>query len=125
MTYNDLYFKFKSLFPNEEEWFKRKEEESFADGSEESLIHVCFGLVVVPFIIKLLNDNNIEEIKKAFSFLEEMEKDTDSKVAEVVEFSVLEPLSDGPKILGKAKPYMGPGTREALHSMAWWLNIDA
>lgn len=123
MVYKDLYIDFKKLFPENEESFRQSEKDNYVEDSDNP--HIPFGSVVVPYIRELLKSNEGEKLKKVFAFLEEMEKDKDPKVCEVVEFTVLEQLSDNKEELEKLKPYMGPETREALHSMAWWLNIDA
>ena len=123
MVYKDLYIDFKKLFPENEELFRKSEKDNYVENSDNP--HIPFGSVVVPYIRELLKNNEGEQLKKVFSFLEEMEKDKDPKVCEVVEFTVLEQLSDNKEELEKLKPYMGPETRKALHSMAWWLNINA
>lgn len=123
MVYKDLYIDFKKLFPENEELFRKSEKDNYVENSDNP--HIPFGSVVVPYIRELLKNNEGEQLKKVFSFLEEMEKDKDSKVCEVVEFTVLGQLSDNKEELEKLKPYMGPETRQALHSMAWWLNINA
>lgn len=123
MVYKDLYIDFKKLFPENEESFRQSEKDNYVEDSDNP--HIPFGSVVVPYIRELLKNNEGEKLKKVFAFLEEMEKDKDPKACEVVEFTVLEQLSDNKEELEKLKPYMGPETREALHSMAWWLNISA
>lgn len=123
MNYENLYDEFKTVVPEGSAFYEEKEEENDLDETDGQ--HIYFGEVVVPYIRELLKSNEDEKLKKVFAFLEEMEKDKDPKVCEVVEFTVLEQLSDNKEELEKLKPYMGPETRKALHSMAWWLNINA
>ena len=52
MKYEDLYDEFINLFPEDKEFFKRLEEET---GAERSIgMHIMFGLVVSPYILRLL-----------------------------------------------------------------------
>lgn len=110
--YNTLFEQFTSMFPGDKKWFEEKCKENQA--FPEDGMHVIFGMVVVPFLIEVaINDS--EKLKKAFDFFERMETFGTSKIAEVIEFSVLENLIGVPKdrkdILLK---YMGKETREVF-----------
>lgn len=110
--YDSLYERFVELFPDEKKWFNDKCEENGV--SPEDGMHIVFGMVVVPF---LLEDaiNHPKKLKKAFDFFERMETFGTSKIAEVIEFSVLENLvgieKDKKDIFMK---YMGKETKEVF-----------
>ena len=64
MKYEDLYDEFINLFPEDKEFFKRLEEET---GAVRSIgMHIMFGLVVSPYILRLL-EKEPEKAKKAFA----------------------------------------------------------
>ena len=68
MKYEELYDEFKKLFPEYADYFKAKEEETGAE--VEIGMHVVFGMVVCPFIIKMAED----EIGRAPSELQAQKK---------------------------------------------------
>ena len=63
MKYDDLYNDFVSLFPDDISFFKATEETTGAD--VEDGIHVVFGMVVVPFIKKIVKEDP-DKARKAF-----------------------------------------------------------
>ena len=60
---------------------------------------------------------------KAFSFFEDMEKSGDSKIAEVLEFSILEYLlSNEKESIDLYAKYFAPETTEAAKSIGKWFS---
>lgn len=67
-----------------------------------------FGMVVVPFVKKLIESGYKDKTKKAFRFIERMAIDENPEIAEVLEFTVLEGfISYGKQFLDECKFYMG------------------
>lgn len=109
MRYDELYQEFKAEMPEGLYFFKIKEKENLID--EKDGIHTIFGMVIVPYILHILQNKKISEIKKIFSFLEDMAVCEDIKVNEVLDFTILERLADeGYNILEQCKQYMGINT---------------
>ncbi|WP_059171346.1 hypothetical protein [Bacillus sp. FJAT-27445] len=77
---------------------------------EEDLPHVIFGIIVTPFIIKQLQEN--QKVTTLFDFLEEMALCNDEKVQEVLVVSVLELLITEREIIDLAKNMMGNRTKQ-------------
>ncbi|WP_059050881.1 DUF7674 family protein [Paenibacillus senegalimassiliensis] len=75
---------------------------------EEDLPHVIFSLVVTPFIIKSIKEQ--EESSNIYGFLEKMALG-DEKVQEVLVTSVLESLIIERDIIDFAKSHMGELTK--------------
>ncbi|MFF0830691.1 hypothetical protein ACFYU8_27995 [Brevibacillus sp. NPDC003359] len=77
---------------------------------EEELPHVLFGIMVVPFIIKNLEENKPLDVM--FNFIEEMSLSSDERIQELVVVSVIESLIVEREIIHHAKSSMGKRTRE-------------
>ena len=89
--------------------FRKKEKENLID--ETDGIHIVFGMVIVPYILHIVQNNKMYEINKVFSFLENMAMCEDVKIKEVLDFTVLEQLADeGHDTLGRCKQYMKKNT---------------
>lgn len=74
-------------------------------------MHVVFGMVIVPYILHIVQNKKTSEINKVFSFLENMAIYKDTKVNEVLDFTVLEQLADEDSDkLRQCKKYMGINT---------------
>ncbi len=118
MEYKDLYNDFVKLFPDDIEFFRSKEEETGADTGDG--IHVVFAMVVVPFVKKTVFESP-EKAEIAFKFFEEMERSSDPKIAEVLEFTVLENLlTDDQSMLPEYKKFFGEETKKAAETVAKW-----
>ena len=118
MRYEDLYNDFKRLFPEDQAYFEIKEKETAA--SVDDGMHVVFAMIVVPFLKNIVKESP-DKAKKAFEFLEKMETDTDIRIAEIVEFSVLESLMDDDDLKEKYIRYMGHETCMAVESLEKWI----
>lgn len=55
--------------------------------------HIWFGMVVLPYIINIIKNNDEVRLKKTSEFFEEMAKSNNSEITEVLEFTVLEGLA--------------------------------
>ena len=121
MKYEDLYDEFINLFPEDKEFFKRLEEET---GAVRSIgMHIMFGLVVSPYILRLL-EKEPEKAKKAFEFIEKMETSEDERIANVADVSVLEILiteEDGG--IEKIRKYLGPKSLASVTHSAQYFNL--
>ena len=121
MKYEDLYNEFINLFPEDKEFFKRLEEET---GAVRSIgMHIMFGLVVSPYILRLL-EKEPEKAKKAFEFIEKMETSEDERIANVADVSVLEILiteEDGG--IEKIRKYLGPKSLASVSHSSQYFNL--
>ena len=109
MKYDELYKTFKEEISEGYTFFEVKEKENLID--ETDGMHTAFGMVIVPYILHIVQNNRLLEINKVFSFLENMAICDDAKIKEVLDFTVLEQLVDeGHDILGQCKQYMGKNT---------------
>lgn len=109
MKYDELYTTFKEEIPEGSSFFEVKEKENLID--ETDGIHIVFGMVIVPYILYIVQNNKMLEINKVFSFLENMAICEDIKIKEVLDFTVLEQLVDeGQDILEQCKQYMKKNT---------------
>ena len=121
MQYEKLYDEFKNLFPEDIDRLDELAKTQSAEPTDG--MHIMFGMVVVPFLIELLSENESEKLKVAFEFLEKMAKSKDTLIAEVLEFSVLEDfISQDKKVLNMLKGYMGPETLESCVSLEKFFN---
>ena len=75
---------------------KIKEKENLID--ETDGIHIVFGMVVVPYILYNVQSKNTSEIKRLFSFIENMAMCEDKKI------------NEGHDTLNQCKRYMGMNT---------------
>ena len=111
MKYDELYKTFKEEISEGYSFFEIKEKENLID--ETDGMHVVFGMVIVPYILYIVQNNKMFEINKIFSFLENMAICEDVKIKEVLDFTVLEQLVDERQdVLGQCKQYMKKNTLE-------------
>ena len=111
MKYDELYKTFKEEISEGYSFFEIKEKENLID--ETDGMHVVFGMVIVPYILYIIQNNKMLEINKVFSFLENMAICEDIKIKEVLDFTVLEQLVDERQdVLGQCKQYMKKNTLE-------------
>lgn len=123
MTYNELYKDFISMFPKNSEKIKAIAADSLVEDSDG--MHVLFGMVVIPFVKDLLNNNQTDKITTAFEFFENMAKSTDEMISEVLEFTILEDfISEGKEFLSKCLPYMGPETKKSCQAVMKYMKVS-
>ena len=109
MKYDELYKILKKEIPEGYSFFEVKEKENLID--ETDGIHTVFGMVIVPYILHIVQNDKMLEINTIFSFLENMAICEDVKIKEVLDFTVLEQLADeGHGTLEQCKQYMGTNT---------------
>ena len=109
MKYDELYKTFKEQIPEGYTFFEVKEKEHLID--ETDGMHIVFGMVIVPYILHIVQNNKLFEINKVFLFLENMAICDDIKIKEVLDFTVLEQLVDeGHDTIEQCKQYMGKNT---------------
>jgi hypothetical protein len=109
MNYGKLYTEFKMAVPESIGFCKEKEEENFIDDTVG--IHVSFGMIIVPYILYIVDNKQDTVIQKIFCFMEQMAICQDTKVQEVLDFTILEQLVDeGHDKLQECKKYMGMNT---------------
>ena len=70
MKYDELYKTFKEEIPEGYSFLEIKEKEKLID--ETDGIHIVFGMVIVPYILHIVQNNKMLEINKVFSFLKNM-----------------------------------------------------
>lgn len=109
MKYDQLYKTLKKEIPEGYSFFEVIEKENRID--ETDGMHIVFGMVIVPYILHIVQNDKMFEIYKVFSFLENMAISEDVKIREVLDFTVLEQLADeGQDALGQCKQYMEKNT---------------
>ena len=115
MDYNGLYLAFKNTFSEDSELFLEWEAKNSLDPDDPEMMHVYFGLIATPYVVSLAKTKQLEKLKKAFQFFEDMAKDTDNEVQGVLQFSVLENLiSEKKSVLSLLEKYFGPRTRDLM-----------
>lgn len=98
------------LFP--ELRFKFEEEARNYEEDYSKYLHLVFGDIFNPYLIRVLKEDEISnEMKKAFIFLEDMALSKDEAVINVLVVTVLEYLGDDKRLLSKAREHMGKNTR--------------
>lgn len=118
MEYGNLYREFISLFPDDQSFFEERCMENDVD--EDEGMHIMFGFVIIPFLIKIVREST-EKSKIAFDYIEKMEKSNDSQIAEVVEFTILEYLvSNERESLQLYSKYFGEETAKAAEAVGKW-----
>lgn len=79
MKYNSLIEDIFNAIPELREEYSSKAEENLID--EETGVHIVFGMIIVPYLVKLLkmkeNYECKEVLRRIFIFFEEMAKSDD------------------------------------------------
>ena len=120
MTYDNLFSEFCEIFKNDEEIISGIQTDLSIN--DDDGMHVLFGMVITPFVINLIETENLIEIEKAFDFFEKMDLSGNSNICEVLEFSVLENLISSP-VFPKCKKYMLPETRKSCEAIEQWTKL--
>ena len=121
MKYEELYDNFKRLFPEDDGFFNKLEQETGAD--KDDGMHVLFGMIVCPYLIKLAGEDP-QKAHKAFDFVEQMQTCGDEKIANVAEVSVLEGImtdEDGGR--KKFEKFLGQESLKVVEHMSRYFNI--
>ena len=122
MTYDKLYNAFTKLFPDDKETFALLESEASVDAREDGM-HIMFGMVVVPYIRKIVKESP-DKTQKAFDFLEAMEMDEDPEIGNVAEVSVLEALMTDENGMKRYMQFIGPESLKAARYMSQFYNVE-
>lgn len=122
MNYDELYDSFVSLFPEDRAVFDQLKMEADVDENEDGM-HIMFGMVVVPYIRKIVCENP-DKTQKAFDFLERMELDDNPDIGNVAEVSVLEALMNDEGGMKKYMVYIGPKSLKATRYMSQFYNVE-
>ena len=111
MEYEMLYNDFIKAFPDDINELQEIADSAVAEPSDG--MHIMFGMVVVLFLIKLIENDEEKKLREAFAFFEKMAEMDDPMISEVLEFTVLEDIiSQGKQMLDRCKIYMGEKTLE-------------
>ncbi|MEL7647717.1 MAG: hypothetical protein AAGU76_06465 [Sedimentibacter sp.] len=110
--------KFVDLFPE----YVADLKEHLSDYNE-ILAHVFFGdLIDIPLFELLLTNKNVKQIEKYIDFIEDMYKNGDGDVKNVVEVTILEYLGDDETVLKNALGYFSEDiikASQAVEATIW------
>ena len=121
MKYQELYDEFIKLFPEDGEFFSRLEEETKADRSDG--MHIMFGMVVCPFLFKILEEDS-QKTQKAFDFVEKMVSSGDDDIVNVAEVTILENLiTEQSKDYLKFSKYLGKESLETINRLSHYFDM--
>lgn len=108
ITYDDMAERLIEEFPelkvrynSELEWWR----------DEQPGPHIVYGDIFVPYLRSRLKAKDKGFLQRAFRFLEELSKSGDTRIQEVIAFSVCEPLAGDAVAVEAAQPYIGLVTR--------------
>lgn len=125
MKYETIYTDFKNLFSEEKEYFSTCEKNSVIGDDGDELSHMSFGIFVMPFIYRLLGNEDDARLRKAFSFFEDMAKSEDYRVQNLLQVTILENLTtESEEIYKAAQKYIGPETKKFVNQVATYMNIE-
>jgi hypothetical protein len=89
-------------------------------------VHIVFGDILTPYILRLLQDGDAgRRLIDIFKFLELLAADPDKQIQEVVQMSVCERLGDDQEVLRKARSYMGPATLQLSREIERFLGRES
>ena len=121
MKYDELYDSFVRLFPEDRLVFELLESEADVNENEDGM-HIMFGMVIVPYIKRIVNESPAKT-KKAFDFVEKMMLDENPEIGNVAEVSILEALITDKEGIKKYLEYIGPKSLEAARYMSQFYNV--
>ena len=98
---------FKQIPEIEVEYIEKKEEYSI---DEETGVHIIFGFIIMPYVIRLINNKGSNDdilLHEIFTFFEQMATQGDTKVKEVLDFTIIEDILEaGEQVIEGAYKYM-------------------
>ncbi len=77
-------------FPNLKEAYE--EEVSWQEGDDTGA-HIVYGDILAPYLVRCLNEQDEDEIKKIFAFIERILELRDNYSEEVIAFSIIEGIA--------------------------------
>lgn len=101
-------------FPELEE--KYLEEVDWQEGDETGS-HVVYGDVFAPYIEKIIIEKKYEELKKVFTFIEDILLENEKYSDEVIMFSILERLMSYEDQFQNCRKYFGECTERVVKEM--------
>ena len=117
LKYDELYKGFISSFSDDKDTINAIAAENAVD--DEDGMHIAFGMVVLPFLSRLVEENQTAKIEKAFAFFEDMASSDDHLISEVLEFTVIEGIIAARNDFStKCKSYMKPRTYESYERIS-------
>ena len=117
MKYDELYKNFIYEFSDDEPAINAIAAENAVD--DEDGMHIAFGMVVLPFLSRLVEENQTAKIEKAFAYFEEMASSDDHLISEVLEFTVIEGIiALGNDFVSKCISYMKPHTYDCFKAIS-------
>lgn len=117
-----MYDEFITLFPEDKDYFRSKEEETGAE--REDGMHVMFGLIICPYILKIVAEDS-KKTQKAFDFIEKIGTDQDSMIGNVAEVTVLEGImTDENGGMKKFERFLGKESMNAVKHLSHYFMID-
>ena len=120
MKYENLISTALDLFPEMKTYYE--EEINLGTISSNDGPHIFFDLVFMPLISKAIDNEDVPLLRRFFIFVENMENSSDTLVAEVAEFTVLEYLCDNHHDKDLSM-FLGNETKKALQQIrAYMLN---
>lgn len=124
LTREDIEVKLLRVLPEIAESYEEEVADWHRDGEHPGL-HVVFGAVVNPYVVRALQSGRHgPELRRAFSFFEEMATSHDPAVQDVLVATVAERLTD-PSIMDVALALAGPSTQRAIRkSQADWAKLE-
>lgn len=79
----------------------------------------------MPLIYEFLEKKDDERLKMAFAFFEDMANSDDSRIQELLQFTILENLTtESEEIYKAAQKYIGPETKTFVNQVATYMNIE-
>lgn len=125
MKFETIYTDFKKLFLEEEKEFSKLESELLIGDDGDELSYVSFGIIIMPFIYRWLQIKDDAKLKKAFAFFEEMAKDPDEEIQNLLQFTILEDLTtESEEIYKEAQKYIGSETKTFVNQVAAYMDIE-
>ncbi|MBQ3848735.1 MAG: hypothetical protein II748_07810 [Clostridia bacterium] len=117
MKYDELYKNFIYEFSDDEPAINAIAAENAVD--DEDGMHIAFGMVVLPFLSRLIEEDQTAKIEKAFAYFEEMASSDDHLISEVLEFTVIEGIiALGNDFVSKCISYMKPHTYDSFKAIS-------
>jgi hypothetical protein len=118
MKYETLIEEFIKTFPEFSEIAEQERKWWEGDPGEPPLVHVFFGDILNPYLIKELSSTkNKTLLKRLFDFLELMAVCDDKQVQEVLTDTILERIGGYKEVLKKARSLMGSETLRLSHKV--------
>lgn len=111
----NIYSQLFSVFPNLKHKFQSNID-YYLDG-EKYFEQVVFGDLLNPYVIELINKNDINELNKIFDFFESMATSNESYVVKILYDNVFKIMYEDENSLMKVKLFMREETKKLFVSI--------